>query len=214
MPRGTLHKKDAGPIIKIFQQKKLDYTNFYHHTQKMDYKNSIDKALKHFHLEDLIKFKASFKLPNHEVKKNRRKIMTNFKTNKPFIGKSKILLDAELVMINNLKLERMRQKSQTIGGDLWMIAIFETDRKVLLRKDGVRKKTSANLSNLYQLVEDCLQVPKITKTGKRTSNGSGAIIDDDQIRAHDWSRIVAGDTTQLHLYLIDYEEAQKRLGLA
>jgi len=117
-------------------------------------------------------------------------------------------------MIHNLVRLKLCQMSQPITDDLWMVAIFETKHSDMMTKAGPRKKTSPNLSNLYQLVEDCLQVPKITKRGKRISRGSGVINDDDQIRAHDWSRVVPGDRTRLHLYLLSYEEAQKRLGLS
>jgi len=179
----------------------------------MAYKDNIDKALKHFHLADLIKFQASFELQKHEVKKNRRKIMINRKTRKPFIGKSDGLQQSELILIQRLIQHRLRQLSQPIDGDLWMIAIFETKRSVLMAKTGIRKKTTANLSNLVQIVEDCLQKTKVSKRGKLISRGAGIINDDDQIQSLDWSRIVAGDSTKLHLYLLSYEESQKRLGL-
>ena len=179
----------------------------------MDYKDTILSALKNFHLADLIKFQASFELQKHEVKKNRRKIMVNRKTKKRFIGKSDGLQQSELILIQRLIQHKLRQLSQPIECDLWMIVIFETKKSVLMTKAGVRKKSSANLSNLYQLVEDCLQKTKVSKRGKLISRGSGIINDDDQIQSHDWSRVVSGDTTRLHLYLLSYEESQKRLGL-
>lgn len=78
-----------------------------------------------------------------------------------------------------------------------MIALFE-----------MKKENKTDLSNLYQIVEDCLQATKYSKTGKLRSTGAGVIKDDHQIKAHDWSRIVIGDETKLHLYLLDYEKAK------
>lgn len=177
----------------------------------VDYKSSIDSALKNFHLDDLIKFKASFPMPSHFVKKNGRgkTIKRNWKTKKNFIGKSDEAYCAENVLINRLILAK-RQMSQTeiLSEDLWLIVIFEFKKEDYFAKTGIRKKTSPNVSNLVQIVEDCLQAPK------KNSKGSSIIVDDDQIRSLDWTRAVAGDSTQLHLYLLSYEEAQKRLGLA
>ncbi len=65
----------------------------------MGYKDNIDSAIKNFHLSDLVKFSASFKLQKHEVKKNRRKIMINRKTKKRFIGKSDGLQQSELLLV-------------------------------------------------------------------------------------------------------------------
>lgn len=177
----------------------------------MGYKDNIDKALTHLHLSDLIKFKASFPMPSHFVKKNGRgkTIRKNWKTKKNFIGKSDEAVWAENVLIDRLILAK-RQTSQTeiITGDLWLIAIFEFKKEDFFAQTGIRKKTSPNVSNLVQIVEDCLQVPK------KNSRGSSIIVDDDQIRSLDWTRAVAGDSTALHLYLLDYEQAQKRLGLS
>jgi Holliday junction resolvase RusA-like endonuclease len=98
---------------------------------------------------------------------------------------------------------------EPISCDVWMIVIFEFKESDLMTKKGIRKKTSPNLSNLYQLPEDCMQTPKISSGGRRSHNGASIIVDDDQIRSHDLSRIVSGDETRLHIYLLRYDGGEK-----
>jgi len=177
----------------------------------MNYLQRTDLLLKNMHLDDLIKFRASFQLPNHFVKKNGRgkTVTKNWKTKIPMISKSKLLRYAENVLTDRLILsKRQMSHREILSEDLWMIAIFEFKKEDYFAKTGIRKKTSPNVSNLIQIVEDCLQVPK------KNTTGASIINDDDQIRSLDWCRAVAGDDTRLHLYLLSYEEAQKRLGLS
>lgn len=173
----------------------------------MSYIKNVNNIVAEKFSDDLL-FQCSFKLKRHEVKKNRRKIMRNFRTGKSFIGKSEDLHAAEASYISEFIKAKYKSKLEAITCDVWMIAIFEFKESDLMTKKGVRKKTSPNLSNLYQIVEDCMQTPKISASGRRTHNGAGIIIDDDQIRAHDLSRIVSGDETRLHVYLIRYDEAK------
>lgn len=171
------------------------------------YVQHVEDKISDWNSNDIL-FSCNFKLRRHEVKKNRRKIMRNFRTGKSFIGKSEDLHAAEANYISEFIKAKYKYKLEAITCDVWMIAIFEFKESDLMTKKGVRKKTSPNLSNLYQIVEDCMQTPKISASGRRTHNGAGIIIDDDQIRAHDLSRIVSGDETRLHVYLIRYDETK------
>lgn len=138
------------------------------------------------------RFIAHFRIPvqKHVSKKNNRPIWNGR------IGKSKNLLFAESHMHRELLKHKLQNQIQTITGPLHVVFLFRFPLQELYLIDKetkqVRlKKTAGDLSNLYELPQDCL-----TKVG---------IIDDDsQITSHDLSRrlITHDDNYLLEIYLL------------
>lgn len=136
------------------------------------------------------------------VKKNRREIHVNRATGQRFIGKSKDLVAAEFVMEREMNWAKGAAKSlkDAIVEDVWVIMHFHVTPEQWFVKGGANKgherKTNPDLSNLYQLPEDCLQ--------------SSGIIDNDRlIKAHDWSRVVLSDKCALEIWIVAYDEFKR-----
>lgn len=108
----------------------------------------------------------------HVVKKNNRPVFGKM------IGKSKRLVEAERFLI--MKLEQIRTKdpgSYPINEYMGACFTFYYPANKIYTKQGTVSKHLADISNLYELPQDCL-----TKAG---------IIEDDRlIKHHDSSRIL------------------------
>lgn len=98
------------------------------------------------------------------VKKNSRPIYRSRSTGNPFIGKDARLANAERMTTIEMLSEKNRHDIETIEEDVEATFLFYT---------ATRRRI--DLSNAYQLYEDCLQ-------------RAGIIADDNQIRSHDGSR--------------------------
>ena len=120
-------------------------------------------------------------------KKNSRPIHLNRKTGVRFIGKSAALAAGEQwLKLNFLKARHAAQISFPIHRDVH-VAFFFTF-KDFYSKDGYRRKTIPDLSNLVQAPEDALQQ-------------AGIIKDDGQIVSLDGSRRLPGKENILEVFL-------------
>lgn len=98
------------------------------------------------------------------IKKNSRVIMRNFRTGKPFLGKSTKLRNAEKFTTLSIRSQKNQQKLKKIDFEIIVKFSFYLPTKRL-----------PDLSNLYQLYEDCLEK-------------AGVIENDKLIAGHDGSR--------------------------
>lgn len=71
------------------------------------------------------------------------------------------------------------------------MCLFHVAQKDYYTKEGRRSKRLGDLSNMYQIVEDCLEDARV-------------IENDRQIQAHDWSRILPHHETALEVYILKY----------
>ena len=127
---------------------------------------------------------------NHYKKKNNRKIVYNKHLNRSFLGK-----DSKLVKGENYLINKFSENFPTmIDIEVWCIFLFYYDAASYYTKAGARKKKLGDLSNHYQIVEDCLEK-------------AGVILNDDLIRAHDLSRILVGDQMALEVFILDYNKS-------
>jgi len=130
-------------------------------------------------------FFARFKVGSHIVKKNNRPIMRHRGRGTTFIGKSTELRQAESHMSYELfKAKRDNKISYPIMTDIH--CQFRFFFKDFYTKQGVRKLTLPDLSNLIQLPEDCLQEAEI-------------IGNDTQIISLDGSRRLPGEANVLEI---------------
>lgn len=130
-------------------------------------------------------FKVTLNLDRHSSKKNEKVARRRGKS--LFIGKSEKALSAEIKMMKQLVLARQKLK-ETIKEDISAKFTFIFPKSVYFTKQGERSKKLPDLSNLYELPQDCLQKSQI-------------IENDTQICSHDGSRRVAGDSYQLVIIL-------------
>ena len=133
-----------------------------------------------------ILFRAYFKVTRHAASKNEKKIRYNRRNGKSFIGKSDEAIAAEEWMLRVLQIEKIKKRIETITCDVNLKAIFYIPKTVFYTNKGERKKTLIDLSNGYELVQDCLQ-----KTG--------IIENDTLICGHDGSRRMAIDGNEYYL---------------
>lgn len=106
---------------------------------------------------------------SHVVKKNNRPIWRGR------LGKSAVLRSAEEYLIQVLRRETLKLPSLPITQDVSAKMTFFFHEKKFFTKKGARNKKLPDISNLYQLVEDCLQK-------------AGVLFDDNLIDNHDGSR--------------------------
>lgn len=135
-------------------------------------------------------FSADIKVDAHYIKKNNRPLFKN-NNGRLFLGKSAKLKQGERYLTDMVKLHYAGRTP--ISCDVALRCLFFYSPKDYFRKDGIRKKTIGDLSNHYQLVEDCLQA-------------AGVIIDDRQIQSHDGSRILPNGETSLRIVLTRFAE--------
>lgn len=127
----------------------------------------------------------------HIPKKNGRPI---FKAgSRPFLGKSTELRHAEQRMTADI--------ARLYGGEilnkrLWVIMHFYFPKDVYFTQKGEISKNLPDLSNLYELPQDCL-----TK--------AGVIADDTLIDSHDLSRRLVGDRYKLEIFILEYKDTWK-----
>lgn len=146
---------------------------------------SVQKLLAHFDIE----------IEKHVVKKNNRPIWRGR------IGKSKELIFAEDFLRRAFRTQANHQEiTEPLTGPIWVIMhfYFTTDRyyiKQSKRKEDangkIRSRKLPDLSNLYELPQDCLQA-------------AGIILDDNLIESHDLSRRLVGENNRLEVFILRY----------
>ena len=141
-------------------------------------------------------FHCYIPVESHVIKKNNRPIHIG-KGGKRFIGKSARLNNAEHYLTMKLRAEGNRVGLfKTITEPVWVTFFFIYPEEEFYTSKGTISKRLGDLSNLYQLPEDCLQ-------------GAGLIENDNQIWAHDMSRKIAGKEFAIEIYLWRYQHSSK-----
>jgi Holliday junction resolvase RusA-like endonuclease len=123
-------------------------------------------------------FRCVVPVENHVVKKNGRSIFMNKATGRMFPGKSNKLVQAENHLVKEFREAWWRhgpEDRKPIDYPINIMFLFYFNEKEFYTKKGLMSKHIADLSNLYQLPEDCLQKAKI-------------IDNDHYISGHDGSR--------------------------
>jgi Holliday junction resolvase RusA-like endonuclease len=121
-------------------------------------------------------FKCLIKINRHGIKKNSKQIFMNKKTGARFIASSNNAKVAENWLLARLQVEKLKQKIDLpIDCDINAKFVFYFPKSVYYTKKGLRSKTLSDLSNLYELPQDCLQKINI-------------ILNDTLICSHDGSR--------------------------
>ena len=148
---------------------------------------SIDESIKDKLDFERLLFYANIKVERHFTKKNSRPIYR--RGGKPFLGKDPAFAKAENAMVQELRLQASNSRiTQPFEDDVWAMFLFHFDNYYV--KDGSRRsKRIGDLSNLYQMPEDCLQK-------------AGIIKDDSQICSHDLSRRIPSSETYLEVFLL------------
>lgn len=123
-------------------------------------------------------FSISYQVPTHSIKKNQRPIYRDFKTGKPFLGKTQEKKDIENLHVSYLMQMACQQNLETITDDLEAEFLFVYPKQELftLGKKPRRKLNLGDLSNLIQMPEDALQKAKIIKNDAQIlSYGSSGV---------------------------------------
>lgn len=124
--------------------------------------DSIRKLFKPIFRDFDLVFTAKIPVDKHVIKKNSRPIFINRATGKRFIGKDKELADAENYLTLKLKSEANKLGLRSIINEKIIVTfLFYFKKSDFLYKNGTEKRI--DLSNLYQLPEDCLQAANIIK---------------------------------------------------
>jgi len=120
--------------------------------------------------------------------------MISRRTGKRFIGKSDELIATEAYYISQMKIQsRCAMMPMPLTGPLWIVFHFIFSKEQYLTKLGRMKMTTPDLSNLYELPQDCLESANI-------------ITNDGQIWSHDLSRRRMGKETKLMFYIFSFND--------
>lgn len=138
----------------------------------------------------MVLFKAYFKVMRHASSKNEKDIYYNKKTGRSFIGKEDKTIACQNWILNQLQIERIRQRiDEPITCDLNAKFTFYFPYSVYFTKKGQRSLTLPDLSNLYELPQDCLQYDfSPFKKNHPRYKEMRIIHNDGQIVSHDGSR--------------------------
>lgn len=105
----------------------------------------------------MIIFKCLVQVPRHGIKKNGKAIRMNVKSKKRFIGSNDNVLMCEQWLLNRLRIEKLKNHVDCIDFDVNAKFVFFYPKSVFFTKKGTRSSKVADLSNLYELPQDCLQ---------------------------------------------------------
>lgn len=160
----------------------------------MELTKEISTKLSSFDPGNLL-FMASFDVPYHAVKKNSRPIKYKFRKGggrQAFIGKSPRLENMEYFFkLQFGRIKRQMKIESPITDRVWMMVHFHFPQNVFFTKKGPISQKLPDLSNLYEIVQDCLQK-------------SGVIANDSLIDSHDGSRRIPGDKYKIEIFLMKY----------
>jgi Holliday junction resolvase RusA-like endonuclease len=144
----------------------------------------------------MIIFYCKIQISRHSSKKNEKRPMFNKGSNRFFIGKTSKAKYVENELIHRLQIEKLKTRIDLpITCDINAKLTFYFPESVYFTKKGDRSKKLPDLSNLYELPQDCLQ--KV-----------GIIQNDTQIVSHDGSRRkpLSGNNYVLEIELSHVEE--------
>jgi Holliday junction resolvase RusA-like endonuclease len=136
-------------------------------------------------------FQCRVPVNGHVVKKNGRPIFRG-RTGRPFIGKTDKLKSAENILINEFYKVAREKRHQILSQPLWAIFHFYYPMNQFYTQKAEISKKMPDLSNLYELPQDCMQ-------------RAGIIRNDSQIKSHDFSRQLPGDRFELEVILQPYQ---------
>ena len=119
-------------------------------------------------------FSCKIQVPKHGIKKNSKEIRMNFKTKQRFIGSNNRVLNTQKYLLTKLQIEKLKKRLDCISCDINIAMIFYFPKTVFYTKKNDRSKLIADLSNLYQLVEDCLQKIKIIENDSLICSHDGS----------------------------------------
>lgn len=108
-------------------------------------------------MSNKVLFECYFEVPRHSSKKNEKVSRFNRKTGKGFIGKSSKAKFAEDWMLKRLMIEKLKSRVETITQYINAEFTFYFPESVYFTKAGPRSKKTPDISNLYELPQDCLQ---------------------------------------------------------
>ena len=139
-------------------------------------------------------FTCKIPVDKHHIKKNSREIHINRATGKRFIGKSKELAMGEAYLTQRLYQEGLKMGIRSpIQDSIIANFLFYFREEDFRFKNGKEKRR--DLSNLYQLPEDCLVA-------------AGIIEDDSLIYNHGFSTklVTPGDSNMLEICLMRFKK--------
>jgi Holliday junction resolvase RusA-like endonuclease len=138
----------------------------------------------------MILFSCIIELDRFPIKKNSKQIFRNKWTGKPFIASNTKAQDLMAKLNAALLAEKLRHKDfKTIECDVNLTLQFYFPVKSFYTKTGKRSSKVADISNLYQSIEDGLQ--KV-----------GIITNDSNVCSHDGSFRAAIDSTVHKLKIV------------
>lgn len=109
----------------------------------------------------MILFKAYFKVPKHGILKNSKQLLFNKGTGKHFISKSDDAVICEQWMLARLRIEKIKQRLDTISTDINAKYVFHFPKTVYYTKKGERSLRIPDLDNLLSMPNDCLQKAEV-----------------------------------------------------
>jgi Holliday junction resolvase RusA-like endonuclease len=126
-------------------------------------------------------FKCIIEVTSHAVKKNGKQIFINKSTGKRFITSSNKAKSLENVLTALLLREKLRAGIHTIKCDINADINFIYPKKIFYNQRGYRSNRVADLSNLYETVQDAMQKSGIISNDSIicSHNGSGRYPTDD-----------------------------------
>jgi len=106
-------------------------------------------------------FELLIEVKEHAVQKNRQQIRFSKSTRRRFIAKSDQAQRAANELTQKLLIYKLQNKIETIDFDVTAKFVFYYPQSKFFTKKGVRSKNLADVSNLIELPQDCLQKSKI-----------------------------------------------------
>jgi len=142
-------------------------------------------------------FNALIKVNRHVTSKNSRRIFVNKKTGKVFLGKPKFLQKEEKNIEKQL-LQAAHSGKFNLPIKTYIRAEFTFGIKNFFTKKGQRRKNMPDISNLNEMIQDCLTRAKI-------------IEDDRLIDCHDGSRRIPAKENFIKIRLFELPLEQQFL---
>lgn len=142
-------------------------------------------------------FKCLIEVSSHGILKNSKQILRKF-SGQRFIGTSSRAKHAQNYLNALLLREKLKARIDTIDFDVNVKFVFHYPKSVYFTKSGKRSNKVGDLSNLYELPQDCLQ--KV-----------GILSSDSLIASHDGSHRAPVDGVK---YMLEIEITKKDLFFA
>jgi len=187
---------------RIFEQRKAEVIAKFHREcpLKTPALSAIEKQIKEAFSIDRLLAHFVIETESHVVKKNNRPIFRRGRgRGKTFLGKTDRLINAEgYYLLEMTKQAATQGAGYPIDFPIWVIFLFYFSPTDYFTKKGQISLTLPDLSNLYQLPEDCLQK-------------AGVIKNDSLIHSHDLSRRLVSDKPRLEIFILKHntEESWK-----